>query len=659
MADAEQRPARERVGRRLALWTGVVSLLGLALVFAVVIPLERAAIERARVARVSLLAETVATGYDVVDEAKRNHPSRALLAQAARTEDVAFIEVTDHTGAVKRATVPTSLGKTHTLPTGLRDSHVEGEHLVVSYNIPWTRSCVGCHESSADPVGAVRVGVQPKGGISAIERFHLYAGLALILLLLAVGIAINVLADRFVTRPLKALARVMRKAERGDVLVRARVDREDEVGALGTAFNEMLRAMTDMKATEIEREADLAAARHELEFKAQIEDFAAKLKASNDELEDRVRAQGLLMEAAHRFGSTLHLDELSKRLADLIAEQLEWADFAIFLVEPGQEGEPVLACAHAGGRADTEEMRAVRFRVGEGVTGFVADTGAPFTAPDLSDDALKPAVPLKDGPLKSGALLAVPMLHKGTVVGVLDFFADDPNAIDEDLLALLQALAAQAAMAVVNAQLYEATHELSVTDPLTNLMNRRALERRLDVEITRAKRFGHPLALLMIDVDHFKKYNDRMGHLLGDDALRAVARALKTNTRAVDSVARYGGEEFSVLLPRTSREDAEEVADKLCAAVRDLELKGAADQPLGKMSISVGLAVFPLNMPPVFEGSAGAALTGRADEALYGAKDQGRDRVVVAEGTLKKDRVLAPEAEITPVAPARDRKTLE
>jgi diguanylate cyclase (GGDEF)-like protein len=214
------------------------------------------------------------------------------------------------------------------------------------------------------------------------------------------------------------------------------------------------------------------------------------------------------------------------------------------------------------------------------------------------------------------------------VVGVLDFYAPTPRAFDSDDAAVLQALAAQAAMAVVNADLYQTTLELSVTDSLTKLMNRRALNRILDAEVVRAQRFGTPLVLLMVDVDHFKQFNDRMGHLLGDEALKAVADVLLSSIRKVDAVARFGGEEFCVLLPRTDEQHGLDVAEKLLKAVRALELLGADSQPLGRMSISIGLAVYPTDMPPAFEGSALEVLFNVADQAAYEAKRRGRDRVI-------------------------------
>jgi diguanylate cyclase (GGDEF)-like protein len=144
----------------------------------------------------------------------------------------------------------------------------------------------------------------------------------------------------------------------------------------------------------------------------------------------------------------------------------------------------------------------------------------------------------------------------------------------------------------------------------------------------------------MIDVDHFKQYNDRMGHLLGDDALRAVADVLKSSVRKVDAVARFGGEEFCVVLPRTDEAAGLEVAEKLLRAVRGVDVPGASAQPLGRLSISVGVAVFPNDMPPASEEPAAKVIVDVADHAGYEAKRGGRDRVVsAAAGRARKPKL--------------------
>jgi diguanylate cyclase (GGDEF)-like protein len=194
---------------------------------------------------------------------------------------------------------------------------------------------------------------------------------------------------------------------------------------------------------------------------------------------------------------------------------------------------------------------------------------------------------------------------------------------------LLNALGALVATSVVNADLYEATLELATSDPLTGLLNRRAMERLLDNEVARSQRFSTPLSVLLIDVDNFKAFNDRLGHLLGDEVLKTIANLLKRSVRRVDSVARFGGEEFCVILPQSGEQAAIDVAEKLLDMVRRLDLEGASNQPLGHMSISIGVSMYSEQSSHREDGkNIVHELMRMADAALYEAKKLGRDRVV-------------------------------
>jgi two-component system cell cycle response regulator len=164
--------------------------------------------------------------------------------------------------------------------------------------------------------------------------------------------------------------------------------------------------------------------------------------------------------------------------------------------------------------------------------------------------------------------------------------------------------------------------QLAQTDPLTQILNRRALTERITAEMERALRYDSTMALLMIDLDHFKKVNDTYGHLVGDDVLRDVAQLLAETIRGSDIVARYGGEEFLVLLPETDDEGAEKFAERIREAVESHAFSNATDEPLLRLTASVGVAVFPAARIESVED-----LFARADAALYRAKADGRNRV--------------------------------
>jgi diguanylate cyclase (GGDEF)-like protein len=163
---------------------------------------------------------------------------------------------------------------------------------------------------------------------------------------------------------------------------------------------------------------------------------------------------------------------------------------------------------------------------------------------------------------------------------------------------------------------------LATTDGLTGVQNHRAFQETLMGEVARAYRYRMPLALIMVDVDHFKQYNDTFGHPAGDQVLRTVARLLREHSRTTDVVARYGGEEFAILLPSTDQEGALAQAERLRATI------AAAAWPKRAVTASFGVATLGLDdYPPDGDAAPGTLLIMAADGALYQSKTQGRNRV--------------------------------
>lgn len=165
---------------------------------------------------------------------------------------------------------------------------------------------------------------------------------------------------------------------------------------------------------------------------------------------------------------------------------------------------------------------------------------------------------------------------------------------------------------------------LSVTDKLTGLLNRRRFDEALPDEALRAERYKHPLALVILDVDHFKRYNDRHGHPRGDGVLRQMGKVLVRTKRSTDMAFRYGGEEFCLLLPETGLGEAKELAERVRLAVEREDFLGEHTQPGARLTASFGVAALAPGEEP-------RALVQRADDALYRAKEHGRNRVEVSE----------------------------
>ena len=217
--------------------------------------------------------------------------------------------------------------------------------------------------------------------------------------------------------------------------------------------------------------------------------------------------------------------------------------------------------------------------------------------------------------------ILVPIQSKGRPIGLL-VVESTASVIDRDQRVFLMTLANQSGMAIENADLYARTLQLSITDGLTGIYNFRHFRERLVMEVARSRRYNVPLGLLVLDIDRFKLFNDKFGHLLGDEVLKAVAHVISVNTRDVDVVARYGGEEFGVILQEIGETEIGAYAERLRAAVANVRVTppGAGQQGV---TVSIGAAVSQGGNPDAQE------FIRRADAALYRAKDAGRDRVCV------------------------------
>ncbi len=218
--------------------------------------------------------------------------------------------------------------------------------------------------------------------------------------------------------------------------------------------------------------------------------------------------------------------------------------------------------------------------------------------------------------------LCLPLLAQGTPLGLLHV-SGDATTDREQAQALLGHVAEQLGLALVNLQLRDKLRTQSLRDPLTGLHNRRYLDEALPREIDRCLRRGTPLAVLMLDVDHFKTFNDSHGHAAGDALLAAIGQVLQDSVRGEDLVCRYGGEEFTVVLTETARDGALKRAEQIRAAIRRVTVEHLR-QTLGPRTVSIGLAMLGEH------GETPEALLHAADHALYRAKAEGRDRIVPA-----------------------------
>lgn len=328
--------------------------------------------------------------------------------------------------------------------------------------------------------------------------------------------------------------------------------------------------------------------------------------------EKLARLPEVLFEIGKAIGSDENLSTLLSHISELVCEAVEAEACSIMLLDRSRER----LVGRAGFGLTRRDVSGIRFEVGEGVAGWVAQHGEPALISDVSSDDR--FVELSDSKSDIRSLACVPLVSQGKAVGVLTTTSSQSGAFTPADVDLLIFIAKTIVLDLENKRL----RRLSVTDQLTGAFNREFLQQNLAREIESAEARGVPLAVAMLDVDHFKQVNDRFGHDVGDKVLAEVAVRLRGAIRDDDLLIRYGGEEFLVLLPKTDAEKACEVGERMRRRLEDEAIPvGDEEMPI---RISVGVAEHRRG------DEDGAELVRRADEALYEAKRRGRNRVEAA-----------------------------
>ncbi|MBN2243646.1 MAG: diguanylate cyclase [Acidobacteria bacterium] len=224
----------------------------------------------------------------------------------------------------------------------------------------------------------------------------------------------------------------------------------------------------------------------------------------------------------------------------------------------------------------------------------------------------------------SNGYLCIPMMAQSEALGILHLMQPENVKMTETKQRMAVTMSEHIAMALSNLRLHETLRSQSIRDPLTGLFNRRFMEESLELEIRRASRNQRPLGMIMMDLDHFKYFNDNFGHEAGDLLLKELGALLKNSIRGEDIACRYGGEEFTLILPEGTGSVTRQRAEFFKEAIRRLDVH-YKNQPLGRLTASMGVAVFPEH------GRSAQALIEAADRALYRSKNAGRDCVTMAD----------------------------
>ena len=277
------------------------------------------------------------------------------------------------------------------------------------------------------------------------------------------------------------------------------------------------------------------------------------------------------------------------------------------------DGSIKIAVSHKMGAENVNTV----IEIGEGLMGYVAQTREIEMIEDYQHWSGRMET-YKES--KIHAAIAAPLMIGSRLLGVIGIMnSDRKRKFSRSEYSLMRLFSQQAAIAVENAKLYEESKRQARVDLVTEIYNRRGLFELGERELDRSKRYGRPLAAMMLDIDHFKRVNDTFGHPIGDLVLKELAQRLKNNLRTIDILARYGGEEFVILLPETTLESAVEVAERLRAAVaRQIFLQDTLSLMI---TISLGVAVAERNNLNI------TTLIKHADQAMYVSKGHGRNRV--------------------------------
>ncbi len=322
-------------------------------------------------------------------------------------------------------------------------------------------------------------------------------------------------------------------------------------------------------------------------------------------LEKQVAGLLSLFEIARDFNDSLSYEAIQDLLDKRVLPELPFQRFRIFLFEPGQ---------------DISAARCV----------ISASSGDRYQAPfseELSENEKQQIAAVRESKkmLQNDRNLIFPLLAEGEMAAAIMV-----EGIHPDDLVKFEVLSAYMALQVRKIKLYETVKELSIRDGLTGVFVRRHFHVRFDEELKRSIKYGLPLAVLMLDIDLFKRYNDEYGHLAGDATLKQVAQMLCESLRKVDIVARYGGEEFVVVIPDARKIGAYEVAERIRSSIARHQFKVFNDQT--KVTVSIGIALFPedAQQGPASADTAQLAfdLIQCADRALYCAKEEGRNRIM-------------------------------
>jgi diguanylate cyclase (GGDEF)-like protein len=337
----------------------------------------------------------------------------------------------------------------------------------------------------------------------------------------------------------------------------------------------------------------------------------------------------IFYEASQQFIPALHMDQVF----DVLMIMIEQVAACTRIMAVGMNGHEGLGTVHKIRGTSPDLREGFRFEINEGLYSYAFQKAKVVNIPDFQHFRGKYFRFSADeaGGDYIRSLIIIPMMSDtNQVSAVLSVESSEPNQFQGEMETILYTLVSNAAVALNRARLYRQMELLAITDGLTQLINHKHFQVLLEKEIERSKRYKRPVSLLIMDIDHFKSFNDTYGHPVGDLVLKEIAQSIREKLRVNDSAARYGGEEFAVIIPENDERGALQTGERIRQTIEQKIIKSGNDQL--RVTISIGCASFPAHAGTQRD------LIERADKALYHSKRTGRNRVSVYVKEMESEK---------------------
>lgn len=356
------------------------------------------------------------------------------------------------------------------------------------------------------------------------------------------------------------------------------------------------------------------------QLELELKQCQAHDKALGDLLEKKLNEIYIHYHISRTIGSLLDLQDMLREVTGIIKRYLPFERVSVYLLD---EHRKIIDLAYSSG---LDQRQKVTLQLGEGTPGRIAENGEHVHIHDLSVfyETFNDFIHYPGEEKRGGSYIGIALKVHNATIGVIGLDNSSRYGLNVDDMDFMAILSHQLAAGIEKSRLFDKIQQMSQHDGLTGLYNYRMFQERLQQEIVRRNRTRKPLSLMMLDIDHFKQFNDNYGHQAGDEVLKELSKIITSQSRSnsFDLCCRYGGEEFAVILPELNLDNAVAVAERLRKAVEDAVFTFMDKKLDGKVTVSIGLAALTGGDDQTLK-----ELVKKADDALYRSKRNGRNQV--------------------------------